>query len=48
VTARACEACGAPLDSDHLHLCGHCAAIIDRATDELLERELFDPGGGWE
>ena len=45
---KACEACGRPLDSDHLHLCGHCAATIDRATDELLERELFDPGGGWE
>jgi hypothetical protein len=39
-----CEACGRPLDSDHLHLCGHCAATIDAATDELLERELFDPG----
>jgi predicted amidophosphoribosyltransferase len=35
MSPRACEACGRPLDSDHLHLCGHCAATIDRATDEL-------------
>jgi hypothetical protein len=41
---RACEACGRPLDSDHLHLCGLCAAIMDRATGEPLEREHFD---GW-
>ena len=39
------EACGRPLDSGHLHLCGLCAATIDRAADELLEREHFD---GWE
>jgi predicted amidophosphoribosyltransferase len=39
-----CEACGQPLDSDHRHLCGHCAATIDHDTDALLECELFDPG----
>jgi hypothetical protein len=38
----ACEACGRTLDSDHLHLCGHCAATIDHDTDALLEREHFD------
>ena len=45
MTPRVCEACGRPLDSDHLHLCGHCAAIIDADTEALLEREHFD---GWE
>jgi hypothetical protein len=46
----ACEACGAPLppDADHPCLCGHCAASIDRATDELLERENFEPDAGWD
>jgi hypothetical protein len=33
----ACEACGGPLDGEHPSLCGHCAAIIDRVTDELLD-----------
>jgi predicted amidophosphoribosyltransferase len=46
--SRACEACGRPLDTDHPHLCGHCAATIDRDTDAMLERDLFDPGGSWE
>jgi hypothetical protein len=44
----ACEACGAPLNGDHSSLCGYCATVIDHDTDGLLERELFDPGAGWE
>ena len=45
--ATACEACGAPLDSDHLHLCGHCAAVIDRDTEAMLEREHDWQGDDW-
>jgi hypothetical protein len=41
MSPRACEACGRLPNSDHLHLRGHCAAIIDRDTEELLEREHF-------
>jgi NMD protein affecting ribosome stability and mRNA decay len=45
----ACEACGKPADDDQVPgLCRDCAARIDRETDELLERELFDPGAGWD
>jgi hypothetical protein len=29
------------LDSG-MHMCGLCAATIDQAADELLEREHFD------
>ena len=43
-----CEACGAPLDGEHPSLCGFCAATIDHDTNAMLERELFDPGAGWE
>jgi hypothetical protein len=49
---RTCEACKVPLTdeevADYVSLCELCARSIDRLTDELLERELFDSiGGAW-
>jgi hypothetical protein len=45
-----CEACATPLpaDSEHPSLCGYCATTLDHHTDDLLERELFDLGAGWD
>jgi hypothetical protein len=44
---KVCEACGAPLNGEHPSLCGYCAATIDAATDELLEREHDWLGDEW-
>jgi NMD protein affecting ribosome stability and mRNA decay len=36
-----CQACGKPADYDQVPgLCRQCAATIDEATDELLERQM--------
>jgi hypothetical protein len=37
MASECCEACGAPRDGEHPHLCGSCAANIDRWTKEAKE-----------
>lgn len=43
---KTCEACGDRYGSEeeprHPQLCPHCASMIDRSTEEQLEREHFD------
>jgi hypothetical protein len=41
--SKRCEACGAPRDGEHPHLCEYCAANIDRWTKEAKENRDPSP-----
>jgi hypothetical protein len=43
MASECCEACGAPRDGEHPHLCGSCAANIDRWTKEAKENLDLSP-----